>query len=173
MATSMKKTNEVENDIEPKKKKTFSQGDYILCRSVTAGGLNVCCKSGNYYEFRNYGYECEIEYKDLVTLARKRSQHIYLPRFIIEDDDFLDEFPQIKKMYEEMYTNKDLKEVLFLPLDQMVSAINSIPDSLYPTLRSLAATEVANGTIDSVKKIRALTEIFGSDFNLLSELFGN
>lgn len=176
MATN-KKNIEIDNeeieDTPVVKKKKFSQNDYIPCTSITAGGLSVTCKSGNYYEFKNYGYECEIEYRDLVALIRKRSEHIFLPRFIINDDDFLLEFPQVKHAYEEMYTTTDLRDILSLPIPQMKSAIQNLPEALYPTLRSLAATDVANGKIDSVKKIRVLTEIFGSDFNLLSELFGN
>ena len=35
---------------------------------------------------------------------------------------------------------------------------------------NLIATQIANGKLDSIAKVRALTEIFNSDFNLLSEL---
>jgi hypothetical protein len=35
----------------------------------------------------------------------------------------------------------------------------------------MIATEIASGRLDSISKVRALSEIFDSDFNLLSELF--
>jgi hypothetical protein len=38
-------------------------------------------------------------------------------------------------------------------------------------MRNLIATQIANGKLDSIAKVRALTEIFNSDFNLLSDLF--
>lgn len=174
MAKVIKETEDLEVTEEVKKaRKKFSQSDYIPCHSVISGGLNINCKSGNYYEFKNYGEECDVEYRDLVALIRKRSDHIFLPRIIIDDEDFLEEFPQVKQTYDDMFTDGDLKEILALPVNQMITAIKRLPDTIYPTLRSLAATDVANGRIDSVKKIRALTDIFGSDFNLLSELFGN
>lgn len=184
MATKMTKNNsnskvkenneeKVVEKKETKKKKVFEPNDYIQCHSATAGGLSIICPSGNYYEFKEYGCDGEIEYKDLVSLIRKRSDHIFLPRIIIDDEDFLEEFRQVKKLYEDMYTGYDLIEVLRLPVDEMLSTIKKMPSGIYPNLRSTVSTMIANGQIDSVRKIRALSDFFGSDFNLISELFSN
>ena len=145
--------------------------NYVLCRSIIAGGLHITCKSGNTYYFKDYGTECEIEYYDLLALIRKHSEHIFLPRILIEDDSVLEEFPQIQKTYEDAYTREDIMEIIDLPLSQMQSALMSLPESTKDTVRSLVTTEIANGHIDSVKKIRFLSEYYDSDFNLISELF--
>ena len=154
-----------------KKKREFRDSDYILCRSVCPGGLNVTCKSGGYYEFREYGAECDIEYRDLIYLVRKNSEHIFAPRFVILDEDFLDEFPRIRNLYASMYTPAQLLEIIDLPVPQMKAEIEKLTESTKKTLVSLVATEVARGRLDSLKKIKALSDIFNSDFNLLSELF--
>lgn len=151
-------------------KKEFKDSDYILCRSVWSGGLNITSRFGA-YEFKEYGAECEIEYRDLVYLARKRSEHIFAPRFVILDEDFLAEFPQIQRVYAEMYTLSDLREILELPISQMKTEIEKLPDATKKTLISLTATEIATGRLDSIKKVKVLSEIFNSDFNLLSQLF--
>ena len=151
-------------------KKTFTDSDYILCRSVCSGGLNVVSQSGNLYEFKDYGAECEINYRDLVTLIRRGSEHVFLPRFVILDDDFLADFPTVQRVYGEMYTKDDLIEILELPVPAMRREIEKLPESTRSSMRNLAATLVANGKLDSIAKVRALTEIFNSDFNLLSEL---
>ena len=151
-------------------KKEFKDSDYILCRSVWSGGLNVTSRFGT-YEFKKYGAECEIEYRDLVYLARKHSEHIFIPRFVILDEDFLAEFPQIQHVYAEMYTTSDLREILELPISQMKVEIEKLPDATKKTLISLTATEIASGRLDSIKKVKVLSEIFNSDFNLLSQLF--
>lgn len=181
MARQMKKTTttvEQTEDVvvnEPTKKtpskKTYRDGDYILCRSIVAGGLNINCRSGNGYRFNNYGAYCEIEYRDLVELIRKHSDHIYLPRIIIEEDDFIEDFPMIKKLYSEMYSVNDLKEILTLPDAQMEKNINALPDELKDTLKNLAATMIESGEIDSISKVRTLTSVLDADFNFLSELF--
>ena len=152
-------------------KKAFTDSDYILCRSVYSGGLNVTSQSGNLYRFKSYGAECEINYRDLVTMIRRGSSHVFLPRFIILDEDFLAEFPTVQKVYGEMYTKEDLLAILDLPtVSSMKAEIAKLPDATKNSLSKLVATQIATGRLDSVAKIRALTEIFNSDFNLLSEL---
>jgi hypothetical protein len=170
------KTDEVtettSKEVEEKKvKKEFTDSDYILCQSVCVGGLNVTCKSGNSYEFKDYGKECEINYRDLVSLIRKGSDHIFLPRFVILDDDLLEDFPSVKRVYETMYTNEDLLEILSLPVSRIKTEIAKLPTATQNVLCKMIATEIASGRLDSISKVRALSEIFDSDFNLLSELF--
>ena len=152
-------------------KKTFTDSDYILCRSVCSGGLNVISQSGNLYEFKDYGSDCEINYRDLVTLIRRGSDHVFLPRFVILDEDFLEDFPTIQRVYGEMYTKEDLLAILDLPVSSMKTEIVKLPDSTKDNMRNLIATQIATGKLDSIAKVRALTEIFNSDFNLLSDLF--
>lgn len=183
--TTTKQSTSVKNDVknetvdvkEPvieqpvKQKKVFTDSDYILCRSVTSGGLNITSQSGNLYEFADYGKECDINYRDLVTLIRRGSDHVFLPRFIILDDDFLEDFPTVKKVYGKMYTREDLEEILTLPNSQMKREIEKLPNETKDVMRNLISTNIANGKLDSISKVRDLSTIFGSDFNLLSELF--
>jgi len=166
-------TEEVPKEKTAKKttKKTFSDSDLIVCKSVTLGGLTICAKSGNVYEFRQYGDECEIEYRDLSELVRRRTSYIYTPRIIITDNDFIKEFKTLNDFYNDNYNINDLESVLELPIDEMVVAINNLPPSLKVTLSSLAATMVSNGKLDSLRKIKTLDSLFGTDINFLSSLF--
>ena len=160
----------VSEPVVVEEKKTFTDSDYILCRSVCSGGLNVVSQSGNLYEFKDYGAECEINYRDLVTLIRRGSEHVFLPRFVILDDDFLKDFPTVQKVYGEMYTKDDLIEILNLPVPAMKREIEKLPESTKNSMCNLAATQIVNKKLDSIATVRALTEIFNLDFNLLSEL---
>lgn len=181
--STVKKTVEAVANAEPtvaepvvvettvKAKKEFKDSDYITCRSVWAGGLSITTKFGGYYEFNGYSAECDIEYRDLVYLIRKNSDHIFTPRFIITDEDFLEEFPRVKKLYASMYSATELHEIIDLPIGQMKTEIEKLPEDTKATLSSMIATDIANGRLDSIKKVKALSEIFNSDFNLLSELF--
>lgn len=153
-------------------KKKFKQDEGIICRSVTVGGLWLDgVKSKNVYRWVEYGDETEIEYRDLVSMVRSRSAYIFNPMFIILDDDFINEFPQLKKFYDEQYTVADLKGVLELPVKSMVATIKTLPQGAVSSLKNIASTQVANGQLDSVKKIKALDELFGTELNLLASLF--
>lgn len=161
----------VEEPVIIKEKKTFTDSDYVLCRSVWSGGLNVLSPSGILYEFKDYGAECDINYRDLVDLIRRGSDHIFLPRFVILDEDFLENFPTVQKAYGEMYTKEDLVQILEMPIPAMKREIEKLPKATKDSMRNLVATQIANGKLDSIAKVRELTTIFNSDFNLLSDLF--
>lgn len=154
-----------------KEKKVFTDSDYITCRSVWSGGLNVVAPSGILYRFNDYGAEYDINYRDLVNMIHRHYEDVFIPRFVILDEDFLEDFPTVKKVYGRMYTMNDLVEILTLPVTQMKREIEKLPGATKDQMRNLVATQIANGKLDSIAKVRALTEIFNSDFNLLSDLF--
>ena len=164
-------TNEQEQPIRVPEKKVFQPTDGILCRSVTVGRLWLKGRrSGELYNWVAYGDTLEVEYRDLVTLIRSKSSYIYNPYFVIEDEDFLAEFPEVEKFYNDQYSIKELMEIFDLPISQMVEVIQTLPKGANTTLRSLASTMVTNGGIDSVQRIRALDEVFGTELHLLSSL---
>ena len=169
-ATKMKEIVQEEVKKEPVKK-TFGQYDYIMCRSVTNGPLwYEGPKSHNVYNWVDYGDENEVEYRDLAASVRGRSSFVYNPWFIVEDEDFIAEFPQLQKFYNEQYTVDDLKGVLNLNIADMVATIKTLPKNAVNTLKTIASTEISEGRIDSVRKIKALDEVFDTELHLLSSL---
>lgn len=155
-------------------KKVFKADDGILCRSVTYGKLFVDgLKTGMKYTFADYDEEGEIEYRDLVALVRARDKSIYKPRFIVMDEDFVNEYPTLKKFYEEHYSIMNLKEILEMPDYQMREEISKLPDGAVKSLKSIAVQGITDGSIDSVRKIKALDEAFGTELSLLNELLSD
>lgn len=168
--TTTTKITTAEKEATPVKK--FKQDEGILCRSITVGGLWLDgMKSKNVYRWVEYGDEVEVEYRDLAAMARSRSSYLFKPMFIILDDDFIKEFPQLNDFYNNQYTTGDLKDVLDLPITKMIAAIKTLPSGAVESLKNIASTQVANGQLDSVKKIKALDELFGTELNLLASLF--
>lgn len=175
MATkTMKKTNVTEEETKVEvtdTKKVFNPNDGIACRSVTHGKLFVDgVKTGMKYTFFDYDDDADIEYRDLVALVRSRDKAVYNPRFIIIDEDFIAEYPALKKFYNEHFSNKNIKEILNLPEHQMKEEIAKLPKGAFDSLKTIAANQVVSGEIDSVRKIKALDEAFNTDFSLLNEL---
>lgn len=157
-----------------KKKKVFDQSDGVLCASITQGRLYVeGSKTGMLYSFSDYGDETEIEYRDLVGLIRSKDKSVFEPRFVVEDKDFIEEYPALKKFYDDEFSVQNIKNILLMPDDQMVAEIEKLPRGAADSLKSIAAEQVATGQIDSVRKIKALDSVFGTNLNLLGELFLN
>lgn len=163
----VEKVTEAKKEIKKPLPKQFNQNDLILCRSVTAGWLGVSGKSGQYYIFMNAGDYQEIEYQDLFALKSKHSSYLYDPLFVIEDEELLENprWADIKQFYEEkVFTNKDVDEVLNLPIDQFKSVLPKLPKGLAKTLQVRVATKIEDGTFDSLGKIKAIDDAFGTDF---------
>lgn len=155
-----------------KAKRKFDPEDGILCRSVTVGGLCLTgIKSGMFYRWTEYGDETEVEYRDLAGMVRTKSPYIYNPQFVIDDEDFIAEFPQLQKFYEDSYTITDLESILSLPVQDMIANIEQLPGGAKETIKNIASSQIADGRLDSVRKIKALDDIFGTELNLLASLF--
>lgn len=145
--------------------KTFEPEDLIPCRSMVSGQLFIeGTRSKLLYTFADYGDVCDIEYRDLIYLVRSyRDKTIYEPRIVVEDEDFIAQNPKLGELYESMYTNGDLMDVINLPLTQMVSTVNSLPVGCKNALKGVVATMIDSGALDSIKKIKALDDIFGTN----------
>lgn len=152
----------VDVDTKPKSKK-YEDEDLIMCRSITVGGLNVKGnRSGYIYQFADYGDELEIEYRDLNYMVRTKERNTFIPRFIIEDDDFVSQYKELQKLYDSLYTTQDFKEILRLSPGQMASAIDSMSQGAKDALKNLAASMIEDGSLDSIQRIKTLDEIFGT-----------
>lgn len=167
----LSKEDETPETPKKKEKKKFQQSDLIMCRSVTTGGLFLeGSKTKQLYQWNDYGDESEVEYRDLVAEVRLKSNFVFAPWFIVEDDDFIEEFPQLKQFYAQYLSVKDLREILNLPVSQMARRISELPQGAKESLRTLAASMIKSGAIDSVSKIKKLDEIFETDMEFLSSL---
>ena len=169
------KTEEINEEVKQTAskpvKKEFDPNEGVLCRSVTYGQLYVDgIKTGMKYIFSDYDDETDIEYRDLVALVRAKDKSVYKPRFIVMDEDFIEEYPTLKKFYSDHFATTNIKEILELPEYEMKEAISKLPKGAVETLKSMAVNQIVNGEIDSIRRIKALDEAFGTDLSLISEL---
>jgi len=164
----------VEEIVTPvvKQPRKFEAMEGVMCRSIVDGVLVMGgIKSNNFYKWADTNDVAEVEYQDLVSAVRSNTKYVFAPYFIIEDEDFLAQFPQVQKVYDSMYTTKDLKEILSLSVPAMMSAINSLPNGSKDNLRDIAGKMVLNGQLDSVQKIKALDEFYNTNFLVTTNMF--
>ena len=174
MATTKKTsvTEEVTKDevIKETPKKTprkFAQDEMIPCRSVTYGELLYPAKKSQLlYTWANYGDVTEVEFQDLQALRSTRSQYLNDPKFIIEDEELLEQWPEFKKLYENVALI-DTDKLFALPLNQFKATLRNIPAGFRDSLKNVASAKILDGTLDSLAKINAMDEILGTDLKLL------
>jgi hypothetical protein len=165
-------TTEVVKDVDVtvapvKKPVTYAPDHFVTCRSVTAGELiMVGRKSGTIYLWAGMDDTCEVEHQDLVSEKANRSNFLYKPRFIIEDSEYLKQpkWGDIEELYEEHKAEiYDISEIIDLPVADFRYKMNHLPVGLRSAVRDLVADGLANGTFDSIQKVKIVDEVCGSD----------
>lgn len=179
MAT--KKNNEVEVVEEkvvetPKtttKKKTapakkparkFEMDELITCRSVRGGSLtHVSNKTGQRYEWSDFGDVCEVEYQDLLYLRASKNELLFGPWIVIENDELLTQWKEIKPLYKVIGKYNTLDEIYDLPFNQFTKVLRELPTDMRPTIISGVIYRLKNGNFDSINKLRAIDDEYGTD----------
>lgn len=164
----------VNTETSKKAVKKFNPDDMILCQSICVGQTFVKgFKSGTIYTFEALGAEEYIEYRDLVAAVRSKDSILFKPFIIVLDEDFINEQKTLKSFYENMYTPEDFEEFFRLNPNQMVEALNNMPVGIRETIKSMAVGKIQDGVFDSVARIKALDDYFGTKMMLLTELYGD
>lgn len=147
--------------------KEFSPSDLIPCVSITPGEMFVVGnKSQTLYTFADMDDVIEIEFRDLDYAARSKDAMMYKPRFIVQNSDFVALHPALDQVYSSLHSTKDLKEILKMSPTQMEKVIKSLPEGAKESIKTIAATMVDNGTLDSIQCVKTLDSIFNTDMLL-------
>lgn len=162
-------TKPIVNKIE---KKHFEPEDMIACRSIIPGGVYMeGIKSKMLYEFNGYGDEVDVEYRDLVAAVNSKSSFLFNPFIVVLDDEFISDQPKLKAFYDSMYSLEDIEGILNYDSSDIEKILPQLPNGARESLKSIAATKIANGTLDSVAKIKVLDEFFNTQLMLLTDLY--
>ena len=162
-------TKAVSEDKEVKvTERKYKNSDLIPCRSIVSGGLYIeGSRSKILYSWADYGDVIEMEYQDLIYMVRTRANtDIYEPRIIIEDEEFVRQNKSLEELYDSLYSTKDLKEILKMPIPKMKQEIEKLPSGVKNAIKGIASTMIDAHTLDSVQKIKTLDEIFGTQMLL-------
>ena len=152
----------------PKKAiRKFAPDDLVTCRSVTYGELLLTgTKSKLLYTWANYGDTTEVEFQDLQALKSTKSSYLFKPRFIIEDEELIEQW---SKDFGDMYKNiddVDAEDLLKLNTSQLKAKLKKAPRGIQQAVKNLAGEKIMNGSLDSIAKIKAIDDVLGTDLML-------
>lgn len=168
-STKPKKSESAEEVVEKPKKepRKFAQDDMILCKSVTYGELLLPGKKSKLlYIWSNYGDVTEVEFQDLQALRSTRSTYLMNPYFVIEDEELLEQWPELKALYDKTMA-LDIDSLFSLPINQFKKRLCDIPVGFKDPIKNIAGEKIRNGSLDSIAKINALDEILGTELKLM------
>ena len=167
MATSMKKTTttskektEEVKEKSVKERRVFDKEDLIPCRSITFGELlMVGAKTKFVYKWADYDDVQDVEYQDLVYDVKiPGGSYSRFPRFVVLDDDFLEQNPVLDDVYSKIYSKSDIRKILDLSPNELKKTVEGLPKGVKDSLKTMVATMITNGSFDSMNKIKILDE---------------
>ena len=145
--------------------KKYAPTDTIECRSVTGGELIlVGDKTKLHYNWADFGDTAYVEYQDLQALQSRRSGFLTYPRFIIEDENLVEQWGSMLKPIYDKINTKNIEELFNLPADQFAAQLNIVPDGLKEAIKTKAVQMIHNDELYDIRKVRAIDEAWGTDF---------
>ena len=145
--------------------KKYEPDERIECRSVTGGELIlVGPKTHLQYSWADYNDTAFVEYQDLQALQSRRSGFLVKPRFIIEDDDLVEQWgSMLKPIYDKV--NTDSIEAFFeLPLNKFKAQLQVMPAGLKDAVKTRAVQMIKSEELYDIRKVREMDAAWGTDF---------
>lgn len=151
----------------PKKPKKFADDDLIPCVSISYGEvLYEGEKSKCLYDWIGFGDVVEMEYRDLISAVRMRRACVTKPRVVVQNNDFVKQNPELEKLYSTLYSLNDLKNIFSLPVAKMKAVLKDLPAGAQDSIKTIASAAIDDGVLDSVQKIKAIDEVFGTQLSI-------
>lgn len=157
---------EVSEQAAPKKTvKKYAPTDTIECRSVTGGELIlVGDKTKLHYTWADYGDTAYVEYQDLQALQSRKSGFLTKPRFIIEDEELVEQWKSMLKPIYDKINTKSIESFFELPINKFEAQLRIIPVGLKEAVKTKAVQMIQSDELYDIRKVRAIDEAWGTDF---------
>lgn len=166
--SSVKKTNESETYVAPvvaQKEEKLPSDLQVPCVSMVKLGKLI------YQSKRQIGYRVvwssflepqPVELSELVAMRNNaldffKNNWIVIPDYFEYKDRVLKEL-HISQYYKSVPDPYALNDLFMLPINEMVDRISNMTDTVRDSLKGYVKDAVANGEVDSYKRIRALED---------------
>jgi hypothetical protein len=147
--------------------KTYATNDYILCKSVCYGKLTyISSKSGQRYEWSDYGDVCYVEYGDLLSLRAAKSKFIYEPWFIISDD-YLAEQWKLAEIYSYFEGYDSIEDFLTNSPQELKQKLSAAPHGFQSVVVHTAGNMLREGRFDSIAALKAIDAVMNTKLSSL------
>lgn len=158
-------TQTTKKSIAKKEPKKYAPNDTIECRSVTGGTLIlVGPKTHLEYTWEDYGDIAWVEYQDLQALQSRKSNFLTKPRFIIENDDIVEQWGTMLKPIYNKVTDQTIEEFFDLPLNKFKAQLGIMPDGLKDAIKTKAVQMIESEELYDIRKVREIDAAWGTDF---------
>lgn len=164
--TNQVTTNATEPVVE---KRVYQATDMIPCKSVRYGTLmHVSKKSGDIYEWADYGDVVDVSYGDLLALKSSKSKFLFAPWFLILDEQLVEDW-KLTDIYTYYEDFEDVEEFLQAGAVTLRRRLPNAPQGYKDLIVHTAGEMLRRGTLDSIATIKAIDDVLGKN---LADMLG-
>lgn len=137
----------------------YQATDMIPCKSVRYGLLqHLSKKSGDLYEWADYGDVVDVAYGDLLALKSRKSKFLYAPWFLIMDEQLVEDW-KLNDIYTYFEDFEDVEEFLQSGAITLRRNLPNAPQGYKDLIIHKAGEMIRNGNLDSIATIRAIDDV--------------
>lgn len=145
--------------------KKYAPDDLIECRSITGGQLVLIGPKTKFqYTWEDYNDIAHVEYQDLLALQSRKSGFLVKPRFIIEDEELVEQWgSMLKPIYDKVIT-QNIEDFFDLPLNKFKAQLKVVPEGLQDAIKTKVVQMIKSDELYDVRKVREIDQAWGTDF---------
>lgn len=145
--------------------KKYAPNDRIECRSVTGGELLLIGpKTQLLYTWEDYNDTTYVEYQDLQALQSRKSGFLVKPRFIIEDEELVEQWSSLLKPIYEHIITQNIEDFFALPLNKFKAQLKTMPSGLKDAIKTKAVQMIHDEELYDIRKVREMDMAWDTDF---------
>jgi hypothetical protein len=155
MISEMTEKNESVHRI---KKPNVDKSELVPVMNLTHGSLVYQSrKTGMEVKFEQYGDIEYLEVGELLTMRSSQRRFLDEPWILILDEEVVN-YLGLDKLYKKLVNPDNIDEIFNFKQERFIEVIQSAPRGYSQLIVSRAKAKMADGTLDSVAKIKALEE---------------
>lgn len=156
-----KKTTAMKKVIE---RNSHDLNEMILVKNMTPGKLIYISKRVQGYRV-DWENRDDVQYMELIELMNMfASQRSFFSENWIWVEPEILEYLGAAKFYEASLAPEDLEAIFNLPVDQLISTISRLTDSMKLTVRRYAKEKIVRGELTDLNVVRALEKFYEEEF---------
>lgn len=156
-----KKTTAMKKVIE---RNSHDLNELILVKNMTPGKLIYISKRVQGYRV-DWENRDDVQYMELIELMNMfASQRSFFSENWIWVEPEILEYLGAAKFYESSLAPEDLEAIFNLPVDQLISTISRLTDSMKLTVRRYAKEKIVKGELTDLNVVRALEKFYEEEF---------
>ena len=149
----------------PKKRLEINRDELIVCRSATENLVYISKRTGEKFEWAEFGDVQYITLGELITMKSTQPRFLKEGWLIIDDEEAIEQLG-LAKMYGNIFEIEDMAEFLEKDPYEMERILKNMPRGFKNSIAQFAREQVESGELDSNRKIKLLEQLLDVDLKI-------